>query len=695
MIIKDDVMSDPIFNPLKFPLIFSFPDRLVDPGSWAGHIPFAMYLISVLRPRMFVELGTHTGNSYCAFCQAVKYLNIDTKCYAVDTWEGDIHAGFYGAEVLADLRAYHDPLYSEFSSLIRSTFDDAVEYFSDGSIDLLHIDGLHTYDAVKHDFETWIPKISVQGVVLFHDINVRELDFGVWKFWEEISAKYPSFSFTHGHGLGVLAVGKEYPKTLDALLGMQEKERIIFREFFYQLGSRFNAHLENKQAVQALTARVTAKEQSVQALTVQVAQQEQSLQTLSAQVAQQEQMVLALTAQLAENKQVSQTYLEQVAEKGNRINSLEILIDSLYHSKSWKITRPVRVTLKAVRSLMRRTGSLIYHTLPASPDKKQRLKESIFRRFGFLAGPNPEIAPPQIALQSNNIAQLEAIPSQNPSFESKEEPLFPLVRIVDRKKISVIITSYNHERYIKQCVESILEQKGNFNLEIILGDDCSTDKTPEILEQYSEMYPNTFKRMPNKDNIGITKNLKRCLDACTGEYIAICEGDDYWTDAYKLQKQKDLLELHRDYSMCFSALMVYFETTNTFILNVLPGQDFITTEDLIGRNYIANFSCCMYRTSIVKRLPIGIFDLYTADWMFNIACSQLGKIGFTRDPLSVYRIHAKGAWSGLSALDSARETCHLIDVYNRFLDYKYDALFKEHRAKFEEQILSLMENPEP
>ena len=259
-------MSDPIFNPLNFPIIFSFPDRLVEPGSWVGHIPFAMYLVSVLLPRVFVELGTHTGNSYCAFCQAVKDLNIDTKCYAVDTWKGDIHAGFYESEVLANLRAYHDPLYGEISCLLQSTFDNAVEYFSEGSIDLLHIDGLHTYDAVKHDFETWIPKMSNQGVVLFHDINVREQDFGVWQLWEEISAKYPSFSFTHGHGLGVLVVGKEYPKTLNALLGMQEKETIIFRKFFYQLGSRFNLQLEKDQAVQALSAQAAEREKQLNVL---------------------------------------------------------------------------------------------------------------------------------------------------------------------------------------------------------------------------------------------------------------------------------------------------------------------------------------------------------------------------------------------------------------------------------------------
>src|SRR5439155_4879049 len=128
-------------------------------------IPFAMALVQMIRPRTFVELGTYKGDSYCAFCQAVAKLNLPTKCVAVDTWRGDAHAGSLTDVALDALRKHHDPLYGSFSTLIQSDFDSAVSRFEDGSIDLLHIDGFHSYEAAKHDYETWRNKLSSRGVV--------------------------------------------------------------------------------------------------------------------------------------------------------------------------------------------------------------------------------------------------------------------------------------------------------------------------------------------------------------------------------------------------------------------------------------------------------------------------------------------------------------------------------------------------
>lgn len=228
-------MSESLFNPLEHPVCFEFP-LCLDETAWAGHVPFAMFLVSALRPRKLVELGAYSGVSYCAFCQAVKSLHTETKCFAIDTWQGDEHVGEIEEEVLQKLKAHHDPLYNDFSRLVQSTFDDAVEHFTDSSIDLLHIDGFHSYEAVRHDFDTWKPKVSPRGIVLFHDTNVRERGFGVWKLWEEVKREFPHFEFLHSHGLGVLQVGHDSPKDLRSLFSADENQSVAVRRFFHALG---------------------------------------------------------------------------------------------------------------------------------------------------------------------------------------------------------------------------------------------------------------------------------------------------------------------------------------------------------------------------------------------------------------------------------------------------------------------------
>jgi hypothetical protein len=216
--------------------VLGAPHRCTVQDSWHGHIPFAFWCVESLAPRVLVELGCHRGDSYCAFCQAVDEQSLDTRCFGVDTWRGDAQAGQYGEEVYEELKLYHDPRYGRFSKLIRSTFDEALAEFPDQGVDLLHIDGAHSYEAVRHDFATWLPKVSRRGVVLFHDIAVRDEGFGVWRLWEELRGAYPSFTFLHSHGLGVLAVGPSPPEALRRLTSLDPREAEDVRLLFRRLG---------------------------------------------------------------------------------------------------------------------------------------------------------------------------------------------------------------------------------------------------------------------------------------------------------------------------------------------------------------------------------------------------------------------------------------------------------------------------
>ena len=226
------------FNLAEFPEAFDAPNHLTHNSAWIYHIPMVPVILRLLRPNAFVELGTFRGDSYMAFCQTVLKAGLPTQCTAIDTWRGDAHAGFYGPQILELLRQAHDPRYGAFSTLKQATFDEAVGTFADGSIDLLHIDGLHTYEAVKHDFETWRPKLSDRGVVLFHDTTIREKGFGVWKLWEEVSAGRPHFNVPYGCGLGLLAVGNAVPAEFLEFLGALERDHATILPPMIALGRR-------------------------------------------------------------------------------------------------------------------------------------------------------------------------------------------------------------------------------------------------------------------------------------------------------------------------------------------------------------------------------------------------------------------------------------------------------------------------
>jgi hypothetical protein len=245
---------------LHRPMVFQEPDRVVAPPSWLDYTPFAFWIMDALRPATFVELGCHSGNSYASLAQAVQVLGLTTTCYGVDTWRGDPHAGLYDEQVFEDWSTYHDRRFSTFSRLVRATFDEAVQQFSSGSIDLLHIDGYHTFDAVSHDFDVWRPKLSDRGIVLCHDIDVRERDFGAWRLWERLRDEYPSFDFRHGHGLGVLGIGHDLPEALRWLFSLRSgppDTAQMVRLFFSRLGAAVLGRFEAGQAQRRLAASQT------------------------------------------------------------------------------------------------------------------------------------------------------------------------------------------------------------------------------------------------------------------------------------------------------------------------------------------------------------------------------------------------------------------------------------------------------
>lgn len=190
------------------PILLDLPSSSFRPciygvGAWTDHLHFAYDLVATLKPRLLVELGTDRGESYFAFCQAAAEHRTGTRCFAVDTWQGDQQAGGYDETTFDEVSNHNAANYQPFSILLRCSFDNALDHFASDSIDVLHMDGLHTESAVRHDVEHWLPKIRPGGILLMHDISVRVREFGVWKVWDELRATGRSFAFSSGPGLGV------------------------------------------------------------------------------------------------------------------------------------------------------------------------------------------------------------------------------------------------------------------------------------------------------------------------------------------------------------------------------------------------------------------------------------------------------------------------------------------------------------
>lgn len=218
--------------------------------------------------------------------------------------------------------------------------------------------------------------------------------------------------------------------------------------------------------------------------------------------------------------------------------------------------------------------------------------------------------------------------------------------------VTTMITSYNHEKHIGQAISSVINQHGNFKHRIIISDDGSTDSTREIIKAYAAKYPNLITDLSSEVNAGVSKNMRRCIEATTTKYLAICEGDDFWTDPRKLFKQISFLETRKELSMVFSQILIKNETKDMFEL--LPRQQNLSSDCLTGwdfineptMNLIGNFSCCLFRSSVLKAMPDIMFDTRLNEIAVAFHVEKFGEIGFIKKPMSVYRQHSNGLWTG-------------------------------------------------
>lgn len=250
--------------------------------------------------------------------------------------------------------------------------------------------------------------------------------------------------------------------------------------------------------------------------------------------------------------------------------------------------------------------------------------------------------------------------------------------------LSIICTTYNQEKFIAKSLEGFIMQKTNFPIEIIVHDDASTDNTVEIIKEYEAQFPNLFVNIYQAENQlskGIDRVTRITFAAARGKYIAWCEGDDYWTDPNKLQKQVDFLEANPDYSICFHQAKSLFEDGSEILYNQIAHDASFDILDLTQGNFISTASCVFRVHDHIRSIPDWFLKLSVGDWGIHMLNASKGKIFFMCDCMSVYRIHSGGMWASLSSDEACKKEIEIMDQLNDAFNYEYDKYFQEGKAK--------------
>jgi len=245
-------------------------------------------------------------------------------------------------------------------------------------------------------------------------------------------------------------------------------------------------------------------------------------------------------------------------------------------------------------------------------------------------------------------------------------------------QVNLLLVCYNQESFIGQALESILMQRFDGDLNLVIADDASTDKTLDIIRSYESHSPFPFVFLPTETNLGIFHNYRRAFAACQGDYIAVMEGDDYWSDSNRIQRHIDFLEKHPDCVMSMNRLNNLYQEKDLFIAQKWPFRkdyQYISARMLAMGNLLGNLSACVFRNSAVKKLNPEIFDINTADWMLGLALGQWGYIAKLKDLSSVYRISQNGLWSRKTKKQRLHDLKETISRYDAFLQYRYEKEF--------------------
>ena len=256
-----------------------------------------------------------------------------------------------------------------------------------------------------------------------------------------------------------------------------------------------------------------------------------------------------------------------------------------------------------------------------------------------------------------------------------------------RRRLSVVLATYNHERYVRKALQSLFAQEFEDPIELVVADDGSSDRTVEVIREYQGADQRfRFVAPPGPAHVGVTANYGRAFAACTGDYVAVLEGDDYWINPRKLQRQFDFLESHWECDLCAVNYFMFEEDRARFtsLAPIGTGHRFLDAQAMVIDNPVGNFSACMYRKTALDALPSELFRMESYDWIINICVARTSLIGFLNEPMSVYRRHVGGVWTQKSDIEKLTRQLELIPAYDALTDGLFHAEFEalESRLRY-------------
>lgn len=263
-------------------------------------------------------------------------------------------------------------------------------------------------------------------------------------------------------------------------------------------------------------------------------------------------------------------------------------------------------------------------------------------------------------------------------------------------KVTVSLITYNHAPFIAQAIESVLMQEANFDFELLIGEDDSSDGTRQIVTDYQARYPARIRLFLNsrKNVVHVNGkptgqwNFANNIRNSRGEYIALLDGDDYWTSPLKLRKQVEFLDSNRDCALCFHNVRVFDEADSTRqeLHHTKPMRGDYGIEDILRGNFIHTCSV-MFRSRLFDEFPSWFFKCPMGDWPLHVLNTQHGRAGYINDVMAVYRKHDKGAWSGQSRLEILVGSIQAADMIRRGVSFEHGPFLDEAvRSWYEEAI---------